>query len=178
APLQTGESYWLSTIAMRHNRQGYALLGLLIVESFPMRPQGPARGIGGALSTGVLCAILLFLKANYFLVSLVLAAISVVWSGRLERRRLAGLAVGFAVAATAFLAYLRFDVGAMLADLRMAADARAGAISPAFVVQAFAENIPGLLILGGLAATAQMAVRPAGRGCPAAVLRFRPLLLA
>src|ERR1022692_2590512 len=85
APLQTGESYWLSTIAMRHNRQGYALLGLLIVESFPMRPQGPARGIGGALSTGVLCAILLFLKANYFLVSLVLAAISVVWSGRLER---------------------------------------------------------------------------------------------
>ena len=179
APLQTGESYWLSTIAMRHNRQGYALLGLLIVESFPMRPQGPARGIGGALSTGVLCAILLFLKANYFLVSLVLAAISVVWSGRLERRRLAGLAVGFAVAATAFLAYLRFDVGAMLADLRMAADARAGAISLKPVLRVLAENFPGFLILAGLAALTQVAVSPpASSGWVGRVLRFRPLALA
>jgi hypothetical protein len=178
APVQLGESFRLSAIAMNYNREGYALLGLLIIESFPLRQGEPGRGWGGACSTGALCAILLFLKANYFLVGLVMAAVSLVWSGRLERRRVAGLAAGFGVVALAFLAYLRFDVGAMLADLRMAADARSGALSPAFVVQAFAENIPGLLILGGLAATAQMAVRPAGRGCPAAVLRFRPLLLA
>jgi hypothetical protein len=82
APVQLGESFRLSTVAMSYNRQGYALLGLLIIESFPLRREAPARGLGGALSTGALCAILLFLKANYFLVGLVLAAISVVWSGR------------------------------------------------------------------------------------------------
>ena len=127
---------------MSYNRQGYALLGLLIIESFPMRPEEPARGWGGALSTGAVCAILLFLKANYFLVSLVLAAVSVVWNGRLERRRIVGLATGFAVVAMAFLVYLRFDIGAMWSDLRMAADARSGAVSPAFLMQVFAENFP------------------------------------
>jgi hypothetical protein len=40
-------------------------------------------------------------------------------SARLERRRLAGMAASFVVVAMAFLAYQRFDVGAMLADLRM-----------------------------------------------------------
>jgi hypothetical protein len=39
------------------------------------------------------------------------------------------VAAGFVVVAMAFLAYLRFDVGAMLADLRRATDARSAAIS-------------------------------------------------
>jgi len=177
APVQLGESFRLSTVAMSYNRQGYALLGLLIIESFPMRLDEPARGWGGALSTGAVCAILLFLKANYFLVGLVLAAVSVVWNGRLERRRIVGLATGFAVVAIAFLSYLRFDVGAMWSDLRMAADARSGAVSPAFVMQVFAENFPGFLIL---AAMAQMAgpPAPADRGWVGRVLRRRALVLA
>ena len=177
APVQLGESFRLSTIAMSYNRQGYALLGLLIIESFPMRPEGPVRGWGGALSTGAVCAILLFLKANYFLVGLVLAAVSVVWNGRLERRRILGLAAGFVVVAMAFLAYLRFDLGAMWSDLRMAADARSGAVSPAFVMQVFAENFPGFLIL---AAMAQMVGPPASVDCGwvARVFHFRALVLA
>ncbi len=179
APVQLGESFRLSSIAMSYNRQGYAMLGLLIVESFPLRPDEPARGVGGALSTGALCAIMLFLKANYFLVATVLAAVSLVWNGRLERRRAAGLAIGFFVVTMAFLAYLRFDVGAMLADLRMAADARSGAISPAFVMQVFAENFPGFLILAGLAAMAQMLGRSAPRlGWAGNLLAFRSLTLA
>jgi hypothetical protein len=164
---------------MSYNRQGYAMLGLMIVESFPLHHEQPVRGVGGGLSTGALCAILLFLKANYFLVGLVLAAISLVWTGRLERRRLAGLAGGFAVVAMAFLAYLRFDVGAMLADLRMAADARSAALSPAFIIQVFAENFPGFLILAGLALMTQVGWRPAAdRGWVGRVLRVRALLLA
>ncbi len=177
APLQLGESFRLSTIAMSYNRQGYALLGLLIIESFPMRPEEPARGWGGAFSTGAVCAILLFLKANYFLVSVVLAAVSVVWNGWFERRRIIGLATGFAVVALAFLAYLRFDIGAMWSDLRMAADARSGAVSPAFVVQVFAENFPGFLILAAMAVLAAPPA-PADRAWPGRVLRFRALLLA
>ncbi len=179
APVQLGESFRLSTIAMSYNRQGYALLGLLIIECFPMRPEEPTRGWGGAFSTGAVCAILLFLKANYFLVGLVLAAVSLVWNGRLERRRIIGLATGFAVVAMAFLAYLRFDVGAMWADLRMAADARSGAVSPAFVMQVFAENFPGFLILAGLAAMAQMLgpPAPADRGWVGRVLHYRAWVL-
>jgi len=165
APVQLGESFRLSTIAMSYNRQGYALLGLLIIESFPLREDEPARGIGGAVSTGAVCAILLFLKANYFLVSIVLAAVSLIWNGRIERRRMYGLVAGFAVVAVMFLAYLRFDAGAMLADLRMAADARSGAVSPAFVAQVFAENFPAFLILAGLGAMTQIVRRlPAGLG--------------
>ena len=179
APVQLGESFRLSTIAMSYNRQGYALLGLLIIESFPLRPEEPARGVAGAVSTGAVCAILLFLKANYFLVGLVLAAASLLWNGRLERRRVIGLAAGFGVVALAFLAYLRFDLGAMLADLRMAADARSGAISPAFVIQVFAENFPGFLILSGLAAMTQMAGTGIAKGGRLGrVLRFRPFALA
>ena len=177
APVQLGESFRLSTIAMSYNRQGYALLGLLIIESFPMRPEEPVRGWGGALSTGAVCAILLFLKANYFLVGLVLAAVSVVWNGRLERRRILGLAAGFVVVAMAFLAYLRFDVGAMWSDLRMAADARSGAVSPAFVMQVFAENFPGFLILAAMAHMAGPPA-PADRGWVGRLLHFRALLLA
>src|SRR4051794_10739897 len=60
APVQLGESFRLSTIAMSYNRQGYAMLGLLIIESFPLREDEPARGLGGAFSTGALCGILLF----------------------------------------------------------------------------------------------------------------------
>src|ERR1035437_557489 len=92
APVTLGETFQLSTIAMSYNRLGYALLGLLIVESFPLREAEPARGVWGAFSTGAVCAILLFLKASYFLVALVLAAVSLAWSGRLERRRLVGRA--------------------------------------------------------------------------------------
>ena len=55
APVQLGESFRLSTIAMSYNRQGYALLGLLILESFPLRQEEPVRGVGGALSTGNYC---------------------------------------------------------------------------------------------------------------------------
>jgi hypothetical protein len=177
APVQLGESFRLSTIAMSYNRQGYALLGLLIIECFPMRPEEPVRGWGGALSTGAVCAILLFLKANYFLVGVVLAAVSVVWNGLLERRRILGLVAGFVVVAMAFLAYLRFDVSAMWADLRMAADARSGAVSPAFVMQVFAENFPGFLIL---AAMARMVgpPSPADHGWVGRVRHFRVLVLA
>ncbi len=178
APVQLGESFRLSTIAMSYNRQGYALLGLLIIESFPVREQEPSRGFGGAISTGAVCGILLFLKANYFLVGLVLAAVSLVWTGRLERRRAYGMAAGFAVVAAAFLAYLRFDVGAILADLRMAADARSGAVSPAFVAQVFAENFPGFLILGGLALMTRILRRPAADpGWIGSLLGFRALAL-
>jgi hypothetical protein len=176
APVQLGESFRLSTIAMSYNRQGYALLGLLMVESFPLRQAEQARGVGGALSTGAVCAILLFLKANYFLVGLVLAATSLVWSGRLERRRVFALAAGFTVVAMAFLAYLRFDVGAIFADLRMAADARSGAVSLASLRQTLAENFPGFLMLAGLAALVQMP--PADGGWLGRLLRLRALALA
>lgn len=178
APVQLGESFRLSTIAMSYNRQGYALLGLLIVESFPLRQGGAARGVGGAISTGAVCAILLFLKASYFLVGLVLAVISLLWSGRLERRRVFALAAGFALAAMPFLAYLRFDLGAMLADLRTAALVRTWG-SPAFIVQVWADNVPGFLILAALAAMAQVAGRcPTDGGWVERVLRFRALALA
>ena len=177
APVQLGESFRLSTIAMSYNRLGYALLGLMIVEAFPLR-EDAARGFGGAFSSGAACALLLFLKANYFLVSVVLSVVSLVWTGRFDRRRVLGLAAGFGAVTLAMLVYMRFDFSGMLADLRMAADARGAKIKPAFVLQVFAENFPGFLILTALAAAAQMTRRAPVRGnWLGYALHYRALLL-
>src|SRR5207344_996948 len=107
------------------------------------------------------------------------AAVSLIWNGRVERRRLYGLVAGFSVVAIMFLAYLRFDASAMLADLRMAADARSGAVSPAFLAQVVAENFPAFLILAGLAAMTQIVRRlPADRGWVGRILSIRTLALS
>jgi len=109
----------------------------------------------------------------------VLAAASLLWSGVPSWRRIAGLAAGFAAGFLAFAAYLRFDFGPMLSDLRMAADARSGAVSKAFLAQVFAENSPALLMLCGLTAVALLAraTQTRRQGWPRFVARYRVWML-
>src|SRR6266404_7788654 len=71
APYALGTSPILSSHAMVYNRYGYALLGLIVLESF-RSSSGDGRDtraewIGG-ISTGVALSLTLFLKASYFLV--------------------------------------------------------------------------------------------------------------
>src|SRR5215831_2748867 len=171
APSVLGESFRLTSTAMYYNRYGFALLGILVAEGFPPRPGTRERGFGDGFSTGAICAILLFLKANFFLVSAIMIPASLLWPMRIERRRIAGIAAGFAACALPLLLYLRFDLVSMFADLRMAASARGALVSPAFAAQVFAENSPALVIALALAAVLLPGVK--GSGLAALLARYR-----
>ena len=128
APYALGTSPILSSHAMVYNRYGYALLGLIVLESF-RSSSGDGRDtraewIGG-ISTGIALSLTLFLKASYFLVAVAVVMILTAFLRRLAIQRIAGLCLGSFFAALCMLAYLHFDAVAMMSDLRMAADARA-----------------------------------------------------
>ena len=70
APYPLGHSPFSSSHAMLYNRYGYALLGLVLLESFSSSVRRPTTSrrhewIGG-ISTGAALALTLFLKASYF----------------------------------------------------------------------------------------------------------------
>jgi hypothetical protein len=127
APYPLGLSPLMSSHAMAYNRYGYALLGLILLEC--LEPDGEREGWMGGISTGAALSLTFFLKVSYFLVGAgVVACLSLVLM-RLDRRRLAGIISGFAVVSLVLLAYLRFDVRAMLRDLHMAGAARDAAFT-------------------------------------------------
>lgn len=132
APYSLGFSPFLSSHAMVYNRYGYALLGLIILESFRSSSgdalDKKAEWMGG-VSTGIALSLALFLKASYFLVAVAVMAIMSTYLRRLAIQRLAAMLLGFFVMGLGAIAYLRFDGSAMLGDLRMAAGARAEALS-------------------------------------------------
>ena len=137
APYALGTFPWYSSHAMVYNRYGYALVGLVMLEAF--QPAGgekrrAAEWFGG-ISSGAALALALFLKASFFLVALAFLGASLLLR-RPPRQRLLGLSVGFSLVALALLAYLRFDVLAMLRDLQMAAGARSESLSALGIISA------------------------------------------
>ncbi len=126
SPYPPGLSPFSSSSAMIYNRYAYGLLGLILLESYQMvyRNADKEDWVYG-ISTGAVLSLELFLKASYFFMGLGLIAVLAVLSGRIALRRLAGMLLGFSAVSLCLLAYLRFDVAAMVRDLRMAAGARA-----------------------------------------------------
>ncbi len=94
------------------------------------------------------------MKASYFLVGIVLIGVISLFLWRLARQRILGILLGFSLVSICMLAYLRFDVAAMLGDLRMAADARAEALKPKILVWNTLDHASVLLgvVLFGFAA--------------------------
>jgi hypothetical protein len=125
APFPLGERPYQTAFAMTYNRYGYAFTGLVLLECFlPSDEHGARRKmLWGGLSSGLACALLVFLKLSFGLVALTLVGFSVVLRRR-EWVRTTGLAVGFALFTVAMLAYLRFDVPALIHEGRLAAAVR------------------------------------------------------
>jgi hypothetical protein len=124
APYPVGESPFLSNHAMVYNRYGYGLIGIILLEAFqPTEDREPddKNWIAG-FSSGAALAMLLFLKANYFLVAAVLIGVSMLF--RPSWKRTIGVTLGLLTVSFLFISYLRFDIAAMLRDLRTAAEAR------------------------------------------------------
>jgi hypothetical protein len=115
--------------AMVYNRYGYALLGVVLVESFQTPSPDPNRRFSwGGLSTGILSATLLFLKPSYGLVALVFAAYSVLMGERGWRRPIVIL-LGLSVGVLGIMTWLRFDFEAVYRTLRILSGARSSGLS-------------------------------------------------
>jgi hypothetical protein len=156
APYALGTLPWRSSHAMVYNRYGYALVGLVMLEAF--QPAGASKRkteewVGG-ISSGAAAALALFLKVSFGLVALAFIGASLLLF-RPARQRLLGLAMGFSLVTLALLAYLRFDLLAVLRDLQMASGARAESLSVgSFVERACRSSaqLLGVLLLGFAAA--------------------------
>jgi len=141
APYPIGESPWMSSYAMIYNRQGYSLLGILLIESYgALKREVVHKRLEaiGNLSNGVVCGILCFLKPSYFVMSVVILTAALVCR-RQSRTGFLWLAGGFSVVALGVLCFLRFDIGALFNDLSMVAGAR----STGFGVPKFLESVVG-----------------------------------
>jgi hypothetical protein len=115
---------------MKHNRYGYALTALVLLESFLPRDESSRKHeFGGGLSTGLACALLMFLKISYGLVALTFAAISLPLRSS-ARVGLAGMAAGFTAFTLPMMVYLRFDLTALMREYRLLAAVHGSTLNP------------------------------------------------
>jgi hypothetical protein len=153
APYALGTIPNQTSHAMAYNRYGFSLLALIFLEA--MEPPRRKNDLWGGLSTGVALGLTLFLKASYFIMGTALIFALALLFNRFTRTRIAGITLAFAAVVTCFLAYLRFDVMAVLGDLRMAAGARAVLLSPMVAIKNAVNHVAvliGVLLLCLIAA--------------------------
>ena len=117
APFALGFSPMKPTPAMLYNRQGYALAALILLEAFqPATRYAEREDLWGGISTGVILAILFFLKITYFAVALFLLATLVPCRVQ-SRTRWLGIAAGLIAVTGAGCAYYGFHMGPLVHDL-------------------------------------------------------------
>ena len=121
APFPLGHMPRETSFSMKHNRYGFTLTGLVLLESFlPSLGESRRQQFGGGFSSGLACAALLFLKVSYGLVAIVIFSASLLFRPK-EHARVAGALAGGTVFALPMLAYLRFDFGALVSEYRILA---------------------------------------------------------
>src|ERR1700689_634214 len=117
------------TYAMIYNRFGYGLLSILFITQF-IRPDArharPREEWFAGIVAGASLALLFFLKVSYFAVGGGVVLLSALADPR-NTRRLLALACGLVPTALVMLAFLRFDVPALVHDLRDTVHARSAA---------------------------------------------------
>ena len=155
---------WLAvTYAGYYNRQGYALVSILMLALFAPELGGnrslDARRTGRLV--GALLAVLFFLKISYFLVGLGLCATAFVcarrWSWELGKNLLGAFTLFGAVC----LPLIGFNLVALLRDLHMASAARRAAVpGAAFSLQRFLGEGPSLWVETTLLVALQVALGP------------------
>jgi hypothetical protein len=134
APFPLGRYLFQAAFSMKHNRYGYALTALVMLESFlPQDFLTRRQNFLGGLSTGLACALLLFLKISYGLVALTFAVVSLLLCSR-ARNRLLGMATGFAAICLPMMAYLRFDLPSQIYQYRLLAGAQSSRVGPHEVI--------------------------------------------
>ena len=116
-PFALGFSPMKPTPAMLYNRQGYALLALILAEAFQPATRSVEReDLWGGISTGAILPILFFLKITYFVVALFLL-VTLLPCRAQSRPRLLGIAAGLIVVTATCCAYYSFHTGPLVRDL-------------------------------------------------------------
>ncbi len=130
SPYPIGMYPTFTSFSMNYNRYGYALAGLVLLECFLQTypEDGFGKQFTGGFSSGLACAIMLFLKISFGLVGLVLVLASIVLRSG-ERPRSVGLITGFALFALPILAYLRFDLGPMVREFHYLSTAQGSLVN-------------------------------------------------
>ena len=124
SPYTPGEPFVLTTPATVYNRYGYCLIALAMLEcALDSRGNRAKSEVRGGFSTGIIAAILLFLKISYFLWIGALAMLLIPCRVQ-TRRRWIGMAAGFVAGLLPFLVYFRGSLLPMIADLRTVAGAK------------------------------------------------------
>ena len=161
APFALGEFFTLGTQGMFYNRWGYALLGILLVEC--VSPVGGKRpgfsDFGGGSIAGAVLALLFFVKFTFSVWALILICATIPWR-RQTRVRWLGLALGSLIIGVAGLAFLRFDVAAILRDIHTVAVARR--VSLLFIVGKPLQNLHGLTYICAFSAVAALGLSASG----------------
>lgn len=136
SPTPLGHPWSVISCGMIYNRQGYALLGLVLVEcAFASE----CSRFWGGVSSGVALVLLAFLKLNFFGAALLLLLVTVPVR-RDEMQRSWGILAGTACTVTAFILYLRFAVFAFLSDMAFAIHARASTLKIGGMIADLAGN--------------------------------------
>lgn len=158
APFPIGEPYYLPSYAMQYNRLGYSLLAIALVESSAAArsPGGQHSLDWGRISTGVILALLLFLKISFFVVGIFLVGALFLLLRRSLRGMLSLLA-GFLFVSLLFVFYLHWNISAMWTDLSIAAHARTARFhASGDPVRTIARNIVEITALAGFAGLARL----------------------
>jgi hypothetical protein len=150
APVSLGYSFANSSQAMFYNRFSFAILSLLILECFPLWGR---HSRAGAISTGVICAVLLFMKGSYFMVAVSFAAVSLLWNDGFSFKRIAAILGGFVAASLPFALYLGFRLDLFLGDMALAGRARSAFLQPDKILELFKQESWHLMILVPVALT-------------------------
>lgn len=144
APFPIGVENNFIGYGMQYNRYGYALLAIVTLQCFQRRDDIAGRVDWGAFSTGIACCLLLFLKASYFTVAVGLIAVGYAIKG-ITARTISGFVLGLLLVAGVFFVYFNFSFQAMIADLQLAASARASSVSLGGVLRILVKQIPDVL---------------------------------
>lgn len=153
SPRQIGQPFVTVTYNAAYNRYGWALMGVvaLIVVLRATDGKRSTEWIDGIV-TGLLLAMLFFIKATYFAAGLGLVAVAMITTRRLTDWRFP-LAIGAVVLVTLATVQLTTGlVGLYIGDLRNAAAATTGSpFRPTFALQLLAHTAWGgvlVLVLG------------------------------
>lgn len=130
SPTPLGFDSRFLSCAMIYNRQGYALLGIILLEC--AFAQERSRFWGG-VSSGVALILLAFLKLNFFGVGGLFLLASVPLT-RAELARMWGFLAGVAGTILAFLLYPRFSMAAFFSDMQFVSRARGSALNPPGII--------------------------------------------
>ena len=141
-PTPLGSNSSFISYAMLYNRQGYALISIVLLEC-ALPAESPS--VWGGISTGLALASLGLLKFNFFVLAVAICAASFLLV-RASLVRLGGIALGFTLPAVLYCGWLHLSLREMMSALVMTIEARSSSLQIHGVASDLVRTEVGILI--------------------------------